>query len=218
MRKSGDSYKFCINDLIREDLGLAYSEPGMRRLMRLHSFKSGRPRMALQTIIIIEANARADGFVIGSRNVSCQMTEPGHFRLQISAEAVIAVAVEALVLGNPPVFVMTGCQRAAVRIFHIVHHRQHDMAIGAPANFMGPFERVIARQENGAGRQNDQASKSDELGECQRGKMRDSQVDLPLVRLDLIETSARNIYAKTMPVRQISVPSTITSCTKSITT
>src|SRR5215469_10183307 len=123
------------------------------------------------------------------------MTEASHLCFEVPAEAVVAVAGIALVLSDPSVLVVAGCQSSAVWIQRIVHHRLHDVATRTAADFVDSFEGVIVCNKHRSRRKYYQADERQEPGKGKCRNTRDDQVDLFDPGLRLIEARPRNPYA-----------------------
>src|SRR5262249_15955624 len=81
-------------------------------------------------------------------------------------ETIITVTVVTLIFRDPFVLVVARCECAAIGVLHVVDHRTHHVAAGAPAHFMHALERVIVGDEHRSRRQYDQRDKSNHL--CSR--------------------------------------------------
>ena len=117
-------------------------------VVRLHRLKLRRMLMTVQAVLIVEAHARTDRLFVGVRRVARQVAITGQLRFHIPGEAVVTVAVVALIFRDPLILIMSRGQGAAIGVTQIVDHWQHNMAARAPADFMHSFESVIVGDED----------------------------------------------------------------------
>ena len=127
-------------------------QPFPNRMVALDPLELRRLPVALQTVVVVEPADEPDRLLVGSKGVLDQVAETVHLRLDRPVEAVILVAGVTLLRRDPPVFVMPGRQRHALRVHHVVGDREHHMAAKAARYILRPLEDMIVSEgENGEG-------------------------------------------------------------------